>query len=69
MLAPKVNIGPTFIEQVNRMLEKMREHYKGRTKYNKDGKKGGGPKASSQFVEHTRSQLAPPKAATVAVLG
>ena len=55
--------------EVNRLLEKLGEHYKGRTKYNKDGKKGGDPKAFTRFVERTRSQLAPPKAATVAVLG
>ena len=60
------NIGAMFIDEINMVLEKLVEHYSGRSKYNADGKKGGDPEAFNRFFHEMSTSF--PWAATSATL-
>ena len=60
------NIGAMFINEINMALEKLVEHYSGKSKYNADGKKGGDPEAFNRFFHETATSF--PWAATSATL-
>jgi hypothetical protein len=49
-----------FLDEVNGVLEKLREHYKGETKFNKDGQVGGDPLAFLNFFNHMAKRLPGP---------
>ena len=61
-------VGPDFIKQINGVLEKLCQHYKGPTKYNVKGEKGGDETAFLCFVQKMAKATAPKMRATVAVM-
>ena len=57
-------VGRVVIEQVNLVLSKLVEHYRGKTTYNAKGEKGGNPGAFLEFFKHIESRL-PKKSASI----
>ena len=57
-------VGPTFIDEVNGVLLELLEHYRGKSKYNAKGEKGGDDTAFVRFVQRMEKAVAPKKAST-----
>ena len=63
-----VNIGAVFINDINKVLASLVEHYVGATKFITDGKTGGDPYAFNRFFFLHEMDTSFPKPATTAVL-
>ena len=61
-----VNIGAVFINDINKVLANLVEHFVGATKFNTGGKTGGDPDAFNRFFHEMDTSF--PKPATTAVL-
>ena len=58
-----VSLGFNFLTEVNDVLKALREHYKGKSSFNRDGATGGDRTAFEAFVRRLRYKR--PKPATV----
>ena len=61
-------VGPELIKEINEVLSKLREHYKGPNRFNQKGETGGDENAFLCFVQRMAKRVASKLAATVALM-